>query len=628
MNFSIAAFAGNGLYGSSGDGSSAHSATLKQPHGVAVDTDGNVYISDSEGRRIRRINAQGAISLFAGTGAKGFAGDNGAASSAKFNYPSGLAFDALRNVLYIADTNNHRIRKIDMSDGTITTVAGSGIAAMGANGPAVSAALNRPMGVAVDAAGAIYIADTGNNRICKIANGQLTIIAGTGEVGNIGDGGPATAARLNHPSGLAVSGDGAIVYVADTGNHRVRIISGGKISLFAGDGTAGFGGDGGAATAAKLRAPTEVMLDGIGNLYITDTDNERIRKVSATGGRISTIAGNGNAGNTGDGGEAMNATMDTPRGIARDASGAIYFADAGNLRVRKLMMSGPRNSPPVPEIVANQSLNKSQALEVALSATDADGDPVTFTVVPSLPFISIINSNPANRTATMRINPEGGNVGAYNVQVQASDDKGGSGLTPPITITVTDPVSPPLNRRPVAVANVLPESILAHDGLSATVALDGTGSYDPDGDPLTFSWTDNGQVIATTATANAPLAIGQHLIVLTVNDGRGGTHSTAAQSINVTAAPPAELAINAVSPASGRRGQRVMVTVHGTGFLANSILIVNGGGVTATITSITSAEIKANFAISANTQATVRAITVSNPGAASVTKSSVFSILP
>jgi len=626
MNFNLAAFAGSGLFGSSGDGNAAINAAFKQPHGVAAGATGDVFISDAEARVIRRVNAQGLISAFAGTGAKGFAGDGGAASSARFNHPTGLAFDGPRNALFVADANNHRVRRIDLANNTITTIAGNGVAALGASGAATSTSLNHPMGAAVDASGAVYIADTGNNRVCKVVNGQLTVVAGTGEVGGSGDGGSATAAKLNHPTGVAVSSDGANVFVADTGNNRARKISGGTINAFAGTGASGFGGDGGAAAAATLNAPTDVMLDSSGNLFITDSDNERIRKVSASDAKINTVAGNGNAGNTGDGGAATSATLDTPRGVARDSNGVVYFADAGNLRARKLTMTGPQNNPPVPALVANQSLNKNQVLDVALSATDADNDPVTFSVVPALGFVSIINANPANRTATMRINPAGGNAGVYNVQVQAADDKGGTGLTPAFTITVTDP-NAPQNRPPVAVANTLPSSVVAQNGSTAMVALDGTGSSDPDGDPLTFSWTDNGQVIATTATADVPLAIGQHSIVLTVSDGRGGTSSTAPQAVNVTA-PSNELAINTVSPASARRGQTVMVTVTGTGFVSNSILTVNGGGVTVTITSFTSTEINAKFAISSNTSATVRGITVTNPGVASVTKSSAFSILP
>jgi DNA-binding beta-propeller fold protein YncE len=628
MSFTIGAFAGSGAYGTSGDGATATAAAFKQPSGIAVDLAGNVYISDAEARVIRRVTPQGVIGAFAGTGAKGFAGDGASPLAAKFNHPAGLAFDGPRNALYVADKDNHRIRKIDLASNTISTVAGNGVGALGAAGVATNASLNYPMGVAVDAGGALYIADTGNNRLCKVSGGQLTVLAGTGDAGNNGDGGNASAAKLNHPRGIAVTADGSTIYIADTGNNRVRKITGATIAAFAGTGAAGFGGDGGAAAAANLNAPVGVLLDAGGNVIVTDAGNDRIRKLTLSDGKIATIAG---AGNAGDGGAALSASLDTPQGIAADASSGgsiLFFADAGNLRVRRLTMSGPQNNPPVPAAMANQSLNKTQVLEVALSATDAENDPVTFSLTPVLGFVSIIGANPAARTAVLRINPNGSNAGVYTVQVQAADGKGGTALTPAFTITVTDPNAPPPNRPPVAVAGALPATVAAQNGSTANVSLDGSQSSDPDGDSLSFSWTDNGQVIATTATASVALAIGSHSIVLTVNDGKGGSHASAAQSVVVSLPAPAELAIASISPAEGKRGQTVAVAVTGTGFTPQNVLTVNGGGVTVTITSITNTEIKANFAISGATSASTRAITVSNPGVTSVTKPAAFTVRP
>lgn len=604
---------------------------FKQPSGIAVDANGNTYIADSEARVIRKIS-QGTITLIAGTGAKGFAGDGQAATLAKFNNPTGLALDAPRNLLYVADTGNHRIRRIDLTTTTITTTAGTGIAALGGDGQANSAWINAPMAVAVDAAGNVYFADTDNNRVCKVSNGQLTTIAGSGQVGNTGDGGAATAAKLNHPTGIAVSSDGNTVYVVDQGNNRVRKINGGNITAFAGasNGTSGSGGDGNAATVAQLSGPTGVALDSSGNVLISDTDNERVRRVTISDGKINTIAGNGSAGNAGDGGAALNAMLDTPTGLAVDASsGAIVFCDTGNLRVRRLTIGtvAPANNPPVPATVANLSLNKTQQLNAALSATDADNDPVTFTLVPALSFVSVTNANPQSRTANLFINPGGGNVGLYNVQVRADDGKGGSNLTPVFTIAVNDPGGPPANQPPVAVANQLPSSVVAQNGSTATVQLDGSGSSDPNGDPLTYSWKDNGQEIATTAFASVPLSVGQHSIMLTVSDGKGGTNSTLAQIVTVTAPPPStELSIGTLTPNNGRRGTAVTVVITGTGFTSDSVLTVNGGGITVTVTQRTSTQITATFAISSITQANTRSVTITNPNAASVTKSAAFTV--
>jgi sugar lactone lactonase YvrE len=566
--------------------------------------------------------------LLAGTGAKGFAGDGGAAASAKFNNPTGLALDVARNALYVADTGNHRIRKIDLTTGNISTVAGNGVAALGAAGQATSVPLNSPEGVAVDAAGNIYIADTGNNRVCKVASGQLTIIAGTGEVGTTGDGGAATAAKLNHPTGVAVTSDGASVYIVDQENHRIRKVAGGTLTGIAGTGAAGFGGDGGLAASAQFNAPTGIALDAGGNLLITDSDNERIRRITISDGKIATIAGNGTAGNGGDGGNAGVAMLDTPTAIAVDTSGGtVVFCDTGNLRSRRLNASGPQNNPPVPATVANQSLNKNQQLNVALSATDADNDPVTFTLVPPLAFVSITNASPAGRTATLFINPNNSNAGVYNVQVKADDGKGGSNLTAVFTITVNDPNSPPVNQPPVAVANQLPASVVAQDGQNATVHLDGSGSSDPNGDPLTYSWKDNGQQIATTAVADVPLSVGQHSIVLTVNDGKGGTNSTAAQTVTITAPPtPTELTIDTVTPNNGKRGTTVTVVITGTGFTPQSVVAVNSGGVTVTILNQTSTQLTTKFAISSITQASTRSISITNANGTSVTKSTAFTI--
>jgi len=629
MNFNIEALAGNGNYGASGNGGVPTAATFKRLSGIAANSSGDVFIADAEARVIRKVSGN-TITLLAGTGAKGFAGDGGTAVSARFNNPTGLALHAGSNSLYVADTGNHRIRKIDLANNTISTIAGTGVAGLGGAGSATGVNLNSPTGIAVDTAGNLYFADTGNNRVCKISGGALTVVAGTGEVGNSGDGASATSAKLNHPTGVAVSGDGATIYIADRGNNRIRKVASGTISHFAGaaNGTSGFGGDGAAATSALLNAPTGVALDGAGNVLVADTDNERIRKITVGDGLIATIAGNGNAGNSGDSGAATSATLDTPTALALDGSGRIVFTDAGNLRVRRLAMTGPANNPPVPAQVANQSLNKNQQLNVALSATDADNDPVTFSLVPSLPFVSIANANPAARTATLLINPANANAGVHTVQVKAEDNKGGSNLTPAFTITVNDPDGPPQNRPPVAVANQLPATVEAN-GQTAIINLDGTASTDPDNDPLTYSWTDNGQVIATTAVASVPLGIGNHSIVLTVNDGRGGTNSTAAQSVTVTEPPPSgTLEITSVTPGTGKRGTTVFVTINGSGFTPQSVVSINGGGITVTINSQSATQIVARFVIASSASTSTRNITVSNPGGISATKIGAFFIQP
>ena len=294
--------------GKDGDGGEATAAHLRSPYGVALDGAGNLYIADSSSHRIRKVDSTGTISTVAGTGVAGFSGDGDAASAAQLDDPWGVALDGAGN-LYIADTDNLRIRKVD-STGTISTVAGTGArGSSGDGGPATAAQLRSPSKVALDGAGNLYIADTNNQRIRKVdSTGTISTVAGTGAAGFSGDGGPATTAQLSFPWDMAVDGAGNL-YIADTNNQRIRKVdSTGTISTVAGTGAAGFSGDGGPATAAQLHGPSKVALDGAGNLYIADWLNNRIRKVDSTG-TISTVAGTGEWGFSGDGGPAIAAQL-------------------------------------------------------------------------------------------------------------------------------------------------------------------------------------------------------------------------------------------------------------------------------------------------------------------------------
>src|ERR1051326_6029592 len=280
------------------------------------------------------------ISTAAGTGTAGYTGDGGPATAAELNTPFGVAVDAAGN-FYIAEWSNHRVRKVDTS-GVITTIAGIGIAGFGGDGgPATEAALNSPEGVAVDSAGNVYIADSFNNRVRKIdTSGTITTIAGTGEPRYTGEG-VATQVGLNDPSGIAIDRSGNI-YIADNSSHRVRKLSGDTISTIAGTGIAGFSGDGGPATSAQVYNPTHLAIDPAGNIYVADYINNRVRKIN-TAGTITTVAGsatpNNQGGYSGDGGPATSAQFNKPAGIAIDGSGNLYIADAGNDRVRKVSAS-------------------------------------------------------------------------------------------------------------------------------------------------------------------------------------------------------------------------------------------------------------------------------------------------
>jgi uncharacterized protein (TIGR03437 family) len=387
--------AGNGLGNYSGDGGRATDAALGSPWGVTVDLSGNIFVADRFSHRIRRVDAKGVISTIAGTGSAGFFGDGGPALNAQFNFGAtqtiGMAADSQGN-LYVADVFNHRIRRID-AQGMITTVAGNGNAGFsGDGGPAQSAALNRPHSVAVDGAGNLYIADTNNNRIRKVStsgtittiagggaaipgnggpailaslgstrgvsvdregniyfadvgrvrkvdtNGILTAVAGNGNSGFSGDGGPATSGQVNNPMGTALDQAGNLVF-ADTQNLRLRRVTpAGIISTVAGNGRYKFAGDGGPGTSASLFQPYSLALDPAGRVVVADTLNRRVR-VLATNGEISTLAGTGALGRSGDGGPAVQATLDYAAGVAADATGVV-IADSGNERIRKVSPSG------------------------------------------------------------------------------------------------------------------------------------------------------------------------------------------------------------------------------------------------------------------------------------------------
>lgn len=444
----ISTIAGTGASGYNGDNIPATNALLAYPTAVAVDTGGNVYISEHAGNRIRKVDSAGIITTFAGTGHSGYNGDNILATTAQVNYPWGLALDTNGN-LYIADYENLRIRKVDTT-GIITTIAGNGTQGDAPEGiPATSGALNYPTGVAVNAdTSEIYIADTNNSKIRRVetATGLMYGVAGTGGSGFSGDGGDALSALLDSPHAViaGINGDLYIVdtnnnrirktgfsgmidtfagngtfggdggdaihselgspvgvsflsgdtYVADGGNYRVRRISrNGLIDTVAGNGLLGHSGDGGPATAAsffgmfavtaepsgeifvstygwirrvdasgmistiagtgghgyngdnipgasaELAFPHGLRVDANGNLYVADTDNNRVRKVDGSTGFITTIAGNGVAGYSGDGGPATSAELDAPYDVALDGSGNIYVADSYN-GVRKIDTNG------------------------------------------------------------------------------------------------------------------------------------------------------------------------------------------------------------------------------------------------------------------------------------------------
>ncbi len=334
----ISTIAGTDTAGYNEDNIPATQAKLNTPHGVAIGSDNAIYIADTYNNRIRKITPDGSIHTIAGTGTLGYNGDNKPATQAQLNAPAGVAVDP-DGTLEIADTRNHRIRKIT-PDGTIQTTAGTGIAGYnGNNKPARQAQLNTPVSIAVDADGTIYVADTFNQRIRSVARGDLSTLTGTGMAGYNGDNKPATQAQLNRPNGVAL-GHNDTTYVADTLNQRIRKITrDGTITTIAGTGIAGYNGDNKPATQTQLNYPSGVTVGPDNTLYIVDTSNQRIRKI-ANDGTIQTVAGNGVAGYNGDNKPATEANLHTPYSVALNRDGTIYFTDASNHRLRRINPDG------------------------------------------------------------------------------------------------------------------------------------------------------------------------------------------------------------------------------------------------------------------------------------------------
>jgi sugar lactone lactonase YvrE len=474
-NPQISTIAGNGTNGWSGDGGPATSAQLANPYAVAVDAAGNEYIADNQNDLIRKIDVNGAITTVAGNRTNGFSGDGGPATGAALNDPRGVAVDAGGSI-YISDMGNQRIRKVD-SAGVITTIAGTGVAGFsGDSGAATAAMINAPRGLAVDASGAVYFADTANHRVRKVAGGIISTVAGTGSAGFAGDGSQATAAQLSRPRGLAINAAGD-VFISDSGNNRIRLVKNatGIITTFAGNGVAGSLGDGYAATSANLNLPFGLALDGTGNLYIADQMNHRVRLVD-TNGIISTAIGSCslNAGFSGDWGPASIAQVDYPYGVAVGPNGNVLVADTASNRIRRAIglvgmrgatcqapaspEAGPRDasasggagSPPrTPEMGGSSRLPRT-----GVSAA---------TTGPVLPPSRVGAQPPpaASKPPTAQAPAAVPTSNAGPVAPPAATPEGGSSLTKPSRTAVDAAVSPRiLNEPPLYVALLVPIALL------------------------------------------------------------------------------------------------------------------------------------------------------------------------
>jgi uncharacterized protein (TIGR03437 family) len=338
----ITTFAGTGKAGYSGDGKSAILAQLNQPYDVSTDAKGNLYIADNGNNVVRRVDTSGTITTVAGNGSFGNAVEGVKATATPLASPQGVVADAAGNI-YIADSNTSVIRRVDAS-GTIRTYAGGGGSRFySAPGPALQALLKSPVHVSIAPDGSLLIADKGQFMVFQVTpGGALTAVAGYSPNFNPLDGGPATSGLLTRPYGAAIDAAGNI-FIADSGNHRIRKVAmtdaGSAITTVAGNGVPGASGDGIQATNASIDTPEFIAVDRSGNLYISDTFTHRIRKVTPAG-VISTVAGNGQLGSGGDGQQASSAQLAFPQGLAFDAAGNLYIADTQNQKIRRVTPNG------------------------------------------------------------------------------------------------------------------------------------------------------------------------------------------------------------------------------------------------------------------------------------------------
>jgi uncharacterized protein (TIGR03437 family) len=693
----IKTIAGTGAFAFSGDGGPAVNATLNQPIRVLVDPAGNIYISDAANLRIRKITTDGNISTIAGTGKAGYTGDNGPATQAQVNDVESLAFDSAGN-LYLADFGNNVVRMID-TKGNITTVAGNGTSGPPSTGVANKVPLHSPGGVFVDSSNNIYISDTNNYVIRKVdPQKNITTFAGTGRQGFGGDGGPASGANfnatfgltgdskgnlfiadrdnhrvrqinaagtissfagnsnfqvvpnltpavnayLNQPFGVSVDVN-KIVYIADTFNNRIRTISpSGLIFTFAGNGSSAFSGDGGPAIEASLSGPSSITPDNAGNFYIADTDNNRVRKVSSSG-IITTVAGNGTAGYSGDGGLAVNAALHSPQQVAVDSSGNLYISDLGNLRIRKVTSDGRIST------IAGSGL----------VGFGGDGGPAQLASFNGVYGIAV---------ASGKLYVADGHVRAINLVDGTISTVAGGGTLPesinpqPATQTA---LAFPLGITADGMGNVYFSDAffsrilkLTSDGMLSVIAGTGTAGFNGDGGPATQGALDEPYGLALDASGNllfadvvndririiltAPPSLTVSPSSLNISAASGGVISDA-QTISIGSSPPGLIYLLGPSTTtggswlktdvtSGNLPASVQVTADPTnlqpGTYQGLIRIIAGGGATSLAVNLTVAKAadpqlgtsssRVNFSLTTGASAATQNLTLKNTGGGSL----------
>jgi sugar lactone lactonase YvrE len=626
----IKTIVGDGVFGFSGAGGAATSVELGTAYGVAFDKSGDLFITDGANNVVWEVAAKtGLISIAVGNGKAGYSGDNGPATNAELNAPFGIALDGAGN-LYIADQNNNVIRKVTASTGLITTIAGNGQHGYsGDGGAATSAELAYPQGIVIDSAGNLYVADTYNGSVRKItvSTGIITTAAGNGTVGYTGDGGAATSASLSSPN--AVTFDSADnLYIADSnGTIRKVTASTGIITTVAGNGDAGYSGDGGKATSAEIN-PYGLVLDSAGNLYFS-SDLGAIRKVSASTGIVTTIAGNGFCEYGGDGGSATVAGICNPNGIALDAAGNLYIADTNNYRVREVTYP---SAPTVTVIPSASSITTTQSVTVTVTVNGGSGNPTpTGSVALTSGSYTSAATDLSGGSATISIPAGSLSVGSDTLSAAYTPDSSSFSIYKDTSGTASSPVTVSV-ATPTVTVTPGSTSITTTQALTVTVAVSGgsgnptaTGTMKLSSGSYTSAATSLSGGSATVSIPAGSLAVGSDTLSAAYTPDSSSSSiyagATGTASVTVTQANPVPV-VNSLSPALISAGSAAfLLTINGSGFAATSTVY---WGTTALSTQYVSAtHLTAQVTASQIATAGITAITVQAPAPGGGTSNSM-----